>query len=299
MVLLATCGRTTGRLVAPPRATATRFPTATPTPVPLPHLSWSFPPLIQARAAYVYDPYSGATIYSLHGDLPLPMASTTKIMTAVVAITQSDLSHMITVPSSIATLFAPDVSVVCCPRILPGEQFTIGELLYGLLLPSGADAAYLIAQAVAGGEAPFVARMNVMARLLGMQHTHYVNVHGLDVPGHETTAHDLALLTTFAMSLPQFRQVVVSARVTLHATGRHPAIALENTNELLTSGGDLAIDGVKTGWTGAAGYCVVLDARRGGHELIAVILGDGSDYLRFADGAALLRWAYALPSPIP
>ncbi len=291
--LLAGCGSSAQRprfvIVTPPQVV--QLPLAP----PLGRITLSLAPQVAAQAALVYDPQTGATLYSLHGDQERAMASTTKIMTAVVAILSGKIDQPVTVTAA-AENFAPDVSVVCCPQMQIGQVYTLHQLLYGLLLPSGADAASLIAVTVAGSEAAFVSQMNAMAAWLGLTHTHYENVHGLDQSGHYTTAEDLAHLTTFALSLPIFRQIVAIPRYTIPASTTHPAITLENTNELLSTGKALGVDGVKTGTTGAAGYCVVIDASHAGRELIVVILADASDQGRFDDAARLLRWAFALPS---
>lgn len=276
-----------------PTATAPR-PTATPRPLP-PLADLTLPPAISARAAFVLDAGTGTVRYAYQPDTPRAMASTTKIMTAVVAILSGKLEVAVTVGNQVASIDPSQDSVVCCPTLQPGEVFTVRELLYGLLLPSGDDAALLIADAVAGSPANFVAQMNVYAALLGLRHTHYVNPHGLDAPGHVTTARDLARLTAFAMTIPLFRAIVGRARYTIPGTSGHPPIALETTNVLLNSDARLGVDGVKTGYTGDAGYCLVVDAQRQGRHLIIVLLGEPTDSARFADATALLTWALGTP----
>jgi serine-type D-Ala-D-Ala carboxypeptidase (penicillin-binding protein 5/6) len=153
---------------------------------------------------------------------------------------------------------------------------------------------------VAGSQNAFIAIMNRIAAWLGLTQTHYANPHGLDAPDHYTTARDLARLAAFALTLPLFRQIVAQSRYTIPASASHPAIALVNSNVLLIDGTTLGVDGVKTGFTGNAGYCLVLDARRQGHELIAVLLGDPTGDARFTDGAALLQWGFSnLPTIMP
>lgn len=227
------------------------------------------------------------------------MASTTKIMTAVVAILTGDPDQRITIPPDIGQLAGEDASQMCCPTLHIGQQFTLRELLYGLLLPSGDDAAIAIADGVAGSQITFVARMNQVAVWLGLTQTHYANPHGLDAPGHYTTAHDLARLAAFALELPLFREIVAQSHYLIAATASHPAIDLKNSNQLLTLDASLGVDGVKTGFTGNAGYCLVLAARHGGRDLIAVVMGDPTSPARFADGAALLTWGFARSSQQP
>ncbi len=271
----------TTRAVAQP---ATLTPTATPT------LTFAPPPALQAQAAYLYDPPTGTTLLDRNGEDERAMASTTKIMTAVVAILTGDPNQQIAIPPDVAQLDATDASRMCCPVPAVGMHFALRDLLYGLLLPSGDDAAIAIAGGVAGSQGAFVTRMNRVATWLGLRQTHYANPHGLDAPDHYTTARDLARLAAFALTLPLFRQIVAQSGYTIPATDSHPAIALVNSNVLLIDGATLGVDGVKTGFTGDAGYCLVLDAYQQGHELIAVLLGDPTDAARFADGAALLRW---------
>jgi D-alanyl-D-alanine carboxypeptidase (penicillin-binding protein 5/6) len=262
---------------------------APPTPLPL--------PLLQAQAAYLFDPAADRVLYSYDANVERPMASTTKIMTAVVAILLGNPDQVITIPADIGQLAGADASLMCCPMLQVGQRFTLRDLLYGLLLPSGDDAAIAIADGVAGSQAAFVIRMNQVAHWLGMTQTQYVNAHGLDAPGHYTTAYDLARLGAFALELPLFRQIVAQSHYRLVATPSHPAIDLTNSNQLLMTGARLGVAGVKTGFTGNAGYCLVLDAWHDGHDLVAVLMGDPTSSARFADGAALLAWGFTSMAP--
>lgn len=278
--------------------------TARPTGV-LPHIAVVLPPRFGAAAVYVLDPQTQIGVLALHAQDPRPMASTTKIMTAVVALMYGDLQRVVTVGPEIHPFAETDASRMCCPYIQAGERYTLRELLAGLLLPSGDDAAATVAVTIAGSQSAFVVRMNAIAAWLGLAQTHFINPHGLDTPNQAnmTTAYDLARLTAFALTFPAFRQLVSQAYLTIPANATHPAIRLANTNLLVHAedsrfgplGRDLGVDGVKTGYTLRAGYCVVLDARHNGRELIAVVLGespDATENLRFADGAALLQWAF-------
>ncbi|HEX2347004.1 MAG TPA: D-alanyl-D-alanine carboxypeptidase [Ktedonobacterales bacterium] len=256
------------------------------------------PPTISATAAELYDATTGKTLYSLSPNLALPMASTTKIMTAVVALTYGKLDQMITVGPDTVAIEDGGTSVA---GLRLGEQLSLKELLYCLLLPSGDDAAITIADGVAGSQANFVALMNLEAGLLGLSHTHYANPHGLDAPDHHTSVSDLVRLTQYAIQSPTFAQVVGTTQITLAATSTHHQFDLLNTNELLQhepfaySG---AI-GIKTGFTGPAGYCLVFMAKRPGGTLIGAVLGDATYDGRFIDAAALLNWAYNQISPTP
>lgn len=292
-LLLAGCASATPTAHA--TATPTSPPTATPTPATVQSFHLSIPPAIDAAAAYVLDPNSLATIYALNSDTPLPMASTTKIMTAYVALKLGNLDQVVTINSDIQQY---DNGVDSIAGLKVGEKYTLHDLLYALLLPSGADAAVMIADTIAGSEPSFVVAMNAMAASLGLRHTHYVNETGLDAPGHATSAHDLAELSAYAMRLQPFREIVATMQYTIPANASHPPLVLQNTNELLGTGNNLGIDGIKTGYTGNARYCVVVDARHDDRELIVVILNVSSPEKRFSEADDLLVWGFAL-QPVP
>ncbi len=290
-----------------PTVTATTTPdttvTATPSVTPVIPSAGSDaattpPPAISAVAAELYDQASGKTLYALSPDTLLPMASTTKIMTAVVALTYGKLDQQITVGPDVVAIEDGGTSVA---GLRLGETLSLRELLYCLMLPSGDDAAIAIADGIGGSQSGFVALMNLEAGLLGLSHTHYANPHGLDAPGHFTSVGDLVRLTAYAMKSPTFAQIVGTPSVTLAATATHHEFRLVNTNELLQSE-PFAYDGtigVKTGFTGPAGYCLVFMAKRPGGVLIGAILGDATYNGRFTDAAALLNWAYGQLSPTP
>jgi D-alanyl-D-alanine carboxypeptidase (penicillin-binding protein 5/6) len=254
------------------------------------------PPPISARAAELYDATTGKTLLAVNANREMPMASTTKIMTAVVALTYGKLDQSITVGADAVALDNQGTSIA---GLKLGEKLTLRELLYCLMLPSGDDAAIAIADGVGGSEAGFVALMNLEAGLLGLSHTHYANPHGLDQPGHYTTASDLVKLTSYAMRSPTFAKVVDTAAITLPANATHHTYLLTNTNELLP-GEPFAYRGavgVKTGFTGGAGYCLVFISTRPQGTLIGVVLGEPLYNGRFTDATALLNWGYAQLAP--
>lgn len=258
------------------------------------------PPLIPAPApalgapiAYLADPYTGVVYLSRGADRPVAMASTTKIMTALVAITYADLDATVTIgwdatPPAIQQI-EPEASLAYLHQ---GDKLTLRELLYALLLPSGDDAAAAIADAVAGSQPAFVARMNAEAAILGLDHTRYADVHGLDAPGHYTTAHDLAVLSAAAMRSPTFAGVVSTAVYKLPATADHATYTWATTNALLRGTGYPGLTGIKTGFTGDAGHCLVFAAERAYGHLLGVVLDDGDDPARFDDATALLNWGF-------
>lgn len=221
----------------------------------------TFPvPPIMARAGIVVDGDSGAILASLNPHMHLPMASTTKIMTALLALKMGRLTDRIVVPKA-AFNYEWDATVM---GLHAGQVVTLSDLLYGLLLPSGADAANTIAIHYGGTEARFVAMMNREAALLGMHDTHYVNAHGLTASGHYTSAYDLAKLAEYAVGFPDL------IKVTSSRTYNWNGHILTNVNHVLFW--YPGVDGVKPGYTDDAGLCQVIDVHRDGRHVIVVLL---------------------------
>lgn len=211
------------------------------------------------------------------------MASTTKIMTAVVVLENASLDEVVTVSRNDVKVGESGMGLV------PGEKLTVRQLLEGMLIQSGNDAASALAEHVGGTVPGFVAMMNAKAARLDLVNTHFLNPHGLDVPGHYTSAQDLTALARYAMAKPEFRSIVGTAKsrvVTARYT--HP---LKNHNLML--GQYEGANGVKTGWTDEAGYCIVASAGRGGIELVATIMGAASEEGRFGQATRLLDWGFA------
>ncbi len=232
-------------------------------------------PRITAQAALLVDVDSQTILYEREARRRLPQASTTKIMTAVIALEQGKLDERVTVPMDLQV----DGSLM---GLRPGETLTLADLLYGLLLPSGNDAALVIAQHVGGSVEAFVAAMNAKAQALGLTDTHFENPHGHDSPNHYSSARDLWLLASYALRNPVFAKIVATRAATI--AGRE----LVNRNELL--GSYPGADGVKTGTTDLAGECLVASVQRDGHRVMAVILGSQD---RYADVRALLDYYFA------
>jgi D-alanyl-D-alanine carboxypeptidase (penicillin-binding protein 5/6) len=296
VALLALMPAACGSAGAQPRTAATRRATPVPTLTPTPSQSLAAtlpvlppPPAISARVAYLVNPQTGRVYLALDADQEVAMASTTKIMTAVVALTYGSLDERISVGANATALDNTGASVA---GLREGDSLTLRELLYALLLPSGDDAAVVIADGVLGSQARFVQAMNAEAWLLGLYHTHYANVHGLDAPQHFTTARDLARLTEYAMRLPAFAQVVGTPSYTLPATANHHAYTWTTTNELFSLVPTPGVTGVKTGYTGNAGYCLVFTVTRPSGTLLGVLLGEPTYQARFTDAHALLSWGY-------
>lgn len=221
-------------------------------------------PSLAARAAILADVDTGQVLLASNEQVRLPMASTTKIMTALLALEHGNLDEVVTVPAEALTVGESSMFLQA------GEQLTLRDLLYGLLMVSGNDAAMTIALHIAGSEAAFVQMMNDRAASLGLINTHFANPHGLDAPGHYSSAADLYHLARVALTHPEFAAIVATTQYT--AAGHN----LVNKNELLTLYPDA--DGIKTGTTDLAGECLVASVTRGGHRVVAVILGSTQRY---------------------
>ncbi len=225
-------------------------------------------PGTSARAAFLMEA-GGAVLYEKNADERLPMASTTKIMTALVALDCLDPDALVTVPPEACGVEGSSV------YLSPGEKLTARDLLAAVLLESANDAAAALAFAAAGGIEPFAELMNEKAAQLGLMSTHFVNPHGLDDEEHYTTARDLARLTAEALRNDLFRSLVGMKNAVIERDGSGPR-ALINHNRLLRMSGDVI--GVKTGYTKRSGRCLVSAAQKDGVLLIAVTLSDPDDW---------------------
>lgn len=285
--------------IAPTFLKYTPIPTPKATPVLTPN---GKPPALSANEAILVDEDSGHILFDLNGEHAQPMASTTKIMTAVIAIQTANLDTLVTVHQDAVNEVNNNGG--SSANLRAGEQLTLRDLLYGLLLPSGDDAAIAIADALGGTTQNFVHVMNLYAYRLRLFSTHFINPDGLTyydasnqpIPGHYTTAYDLARLAQYAMSLPLFAQIVRTRHYSLPATATHGAHAWDNTNTLLTTYSGTT--GIKTGFTLEAGSCLVFSATRSGHHLLGVVLHSTSENNRFRDAETLLNWGFALPLKI-
>jgi D-alanyl-D-alanine carboxypeptidase (penicillin-binding protein 5/6) len=253
----------------------------------------SFPvPPVRAWAAVAMDGDTGRVLAAVNPHTHLAIASTTKVMTAVLALQMGKLTDAITVPKA-AFNFESDATVM---GLKPGEKVTLRDLLYGLMLPSGADAANTIAIHYAGSEAKFVALMNQKAAALGMHDTHYGTPHGLDVPGQYSSAYDLALLGVYASRIPALISI---ASTKSHVWNGH---VFQNLNHVINW--YPGADGIKPGFTDAAGLCQLLDAHRHGRHIVVAILHtpdmviDARNLLNF--GLQDFTWAQTvLPGDAP
>ena len=234
---------------------------------------------VSAAAAVLMDADSGRLLYEKNGEKRMLIASTTKLMTALVALEQGGLQQEITVTGG-------HMAEGSSMYLRPGEKLTLETLLYGLLLSSGNDAALAVTECM-GGAVPFVARMNEKAAELGMENTHFANPNGLDDEEHYSTAEDMARLAAAAMDDPVLRRVA-STR-----TARIGGRTLTNHNKLLSRVEGCV--GLKTGYTRAAGRTLVSCAERDGVRLVAVTLQDGDDW---NDHASLYEQGFRVLRPV-
>jgi len=228
------------------------------------------------------DVESGEVLYGKNVDQRLPIASLTKIMTALVASESGKLDEIVTVH--------PDAVKVEPTAIwlTPGEKITLRDLVYGLMLRSGNDAALAIAYHLAGNVAAFCDIMNSRAQELGAVNTSFRNPHGLPDKNHFSSAYDLGLITRAALLNPFVKQVVASERYESTWDGHSQVRIWHNKNRLLQLMPEA--DGVKTGWTVAAGHCLASSATRAGWQLLSIVLNSPDHY---GENRALLEWGLA------
>ncbi len=220
-----------------------------------------------ARAAVLIERETGKVLLCHNAEEPLPMASTTKVMTALMVLESGRLDDVVTVGRN--AYGVPGTSIY----LNLGERIAMKDLLYGLMLASGNDAAVAIAEHLGGDVDTFCRQMTRRAAELGCQDTVFVNPNGLPAQGHHTTARDLALIARQAMTYPLFREIVSTRRASIPWEGRSYQRILNNKNRLLSS--YEGATGIKTGFTRAAGRCLVFGARRDGMEVIGVVLNCG------------------------
>ena len=236
-------------------------------------------PKVSAKAAIVIDGTTGQILYAKNIHEHLPMASTTKMMAATVALEHGRLSDIVEVSKKAADTGGSSM------YLEPGEKLTFKQLLYGMLLVSGNDATEAVAEYISGDPKKFVALMNQKAQELGLHDTHYVTPHGLPAAGHYSSAYDLAMIARYAFKNPVFAKITDTRVKVLPGNDRIPHRILVNHNRLLRYfPGAL---GGKTGYTIAAGKCFVGSAERNGRFVIEAILNDRACWV---DAANLLNY---------
>lgn len=237
---------------------------------------------LDARIALVYDRSSGNVLYEKNGYKTTPMASTTKIMTSIVVLENANLNDVVTIEKKAAGTGGSRLG------LKTGDKITVNDLLYGLMLRSGNDAAVALAIHVGGSVEGFAALMNKKANELGLKNTNFVTPHGLDNEKHYTTAYELAKMADYALEKEKFKKIVgtQSCNITINGVSRN----ITNTNELL--GYLNGVYGIKTGFTNGAGRCLVTSCKRGNLDIITVVLGADTKKIRTSDSIKLIEYIY-------
>lgn len=235
-------------------------------------------PVINAQAAVVVEESSGRVLYEKNANQKRSIASTTKIMTAIVALENADVDEEVIISKRAAGIGGSVIG------LQSGQKFTLREMLYALLMASANDAAIAIAEHIGGTVEDFSKMMNIKAASLGMDRSNFVSPHGLDRDNQYSTAYDMALITIEALKNPLFAEIVSTKSSYI------PGHNLYNTNELL--GSCPGVDGVKTGYTGKAGRCLVTTVKRGDMRLISVVLGSPTNTARANASRDLIDYCY-------
>lgn len=282
---------------------------ASPTPSPVP----SLPPLeetapeydeenpgalsadqLYAQSAILINQDTGEVLFEKNADTRMNPASTTKIMTALLALEYGDMNSVVTIPDEAADI--PDDSSKV--PVTVGEEMTFIDLLYGFMLKSGNDAGNAIAVLIAGSVDAFVDMMNDRAAQLGCTGTHFVNAHGYTAEGHYTTARDMALITQEAMKYSTFRKIVSSSQYTMGQSSLRDELVIQNSNALVVYGSEYRYryaTGVKTGTTSAAGQCLVGSATKDDINLISVVFKStvAFPHAKWQDTTRLMEYGFA------
>ncbi|NLW45943.1 MAG: D-alanyl-D-alanine carboxypeptidase [Firmicutes bacterium] len=227
-------------------------------------------PNLAAYSAVLMDVVTGKVLLAKNGAERRAPASTTKIITALVAMERGEMNQVITASENASKVDGSSI------WLAPGEKHTLEELLYGVLLNSGNDASVAIAEGLAGSEKEFAAWMNEKAKAIGAKDSCFINCNGLPDTGHFSTAYDLALITRYALHNPVFSKIVKTKKKAIEWPGRDYNRLMVNHNKLLWRY-EFA-DGVKTGYTRQAGRCLVASATKNGQRLIAVVLNSKRIY---------------------
>lgn len=240
-------------------------------------------PKTNSRRYIVYDRISKSMIIGKNEDIKSAMASTTKIMTTIVILEKADLNEKVTVSAKAGGTGGSRLG------LKRGDKASVRDLLYGLMLRSGNDAAVALAEHVGGSVKGFAELMNEKAIELGLTNTHFVTPHGLDDANHYTTALELAKLTDYAMDNETFAKIVGTKSTTIYINNQSRQI--NNTNELL--GVLNGVVGVKTGFTNNAGRCLVTETKRNNMDIITIVLGADTKKDRTKDSANLIEYTFS------
>jgi serine-type D-Ala-D-Ala carboxypeptidase (penicillin-binding protein 5/6) len=285
-------------LIPPPTASVTPVPSLSAKPLPPAPTRAAVvprpiaPPVVDAQEVALVNLDTGRFLWQSNARTAWAPASLTKIFTAMVAADLMGMNTAVTVPASIAQL--PSDSTVM--GLTPGERLTVRELLYGVFLKSGNDAAEALASAVTA-RSTFIADMNAKVARLGLRSTHFANPTGLDAAGHYSSAYDLAVAATYLeYHYPGLAGIAATRSIAIPATATHKAFTLVNLNKMLQT--YPGATGLKTGWTEAALGCLITTSSRGGHRLLAVLLGapNGTAY---AEMPKVLDYGFELLGVLP
>ena len=252
----------------------------------------SVEPRVQAKAAIVVEGSTGDVLYAKNADQRRSIASTTKLMTVLVALQKTDLDDVFSASNYRASTVESQLG------LRPGERMSVRDLLRATLLPSANDAAATIAVGTMGSTRSFVAEMNRRAQVLGLSNTHYTTPIGLDNAGNYSSARDLARLAIRLRGYEFFRRTTDLPSATLRSGSRNRTIFNRNTLVRRVP----VVNGVKTGHTSSAGYVLVGSASRGGVTIVTVVLGGPSERARDADSLKLIRYGlngYSAATPLP
>ncbi len=257
-------------------------------PPPIPWTPAPAPPVLEAESWMLFDERNEVVLAEHNADVRRPMASTTKLMTALLAVETGDLSSPVQVSSAAVSVGEAGVDLV------EGEVFLLRTLVRAFLVRSGNDAAFAVAEQVGGTVEEFVAMMNQRASQLGLDDTSYANPHGLDHPDQYSTAADLLTLTREVLKHPELAEAVATRQITLREAPSGEERVFSNTNDLLFE--YEGVVGVKTGYTDDAGRVLVAAAERGGRRLLSVVMKT-SDH--FSDTAELLDYGFGFFGAVP
>ena len=243
-----------------------------------------------AKSAYLMETTTGRILYEKNSEQKLPMASTTKIVTAITVLDNCEnLDEIVNIKSNSVGIEGTSI------YLREGEQLTVRELLYGLMLRSGNDASVVLANHIGGSVENFCSMMNKLATDLGLENSNFVNPHGLDTEGHYTTAHDLAVITAYALRNEEFAKIVSTKNIVIGQGESRRSLA--NKNRLL---GNLdGCIGVKTGFTNDAGRCLVSACDRDGLKLVCVVFNCGPMFEESSEMFELVYKNYKMLEIIP
>jgi D-alanyl-D-alanine carboxypeptidase (penicillin-binding protein 5/6) len=252
------------------------------------------PRAVKAQAGILVDAATGQVLWAKQPDTPRPIASITKVMTAIVVMAAGNLDRKIVIPRSVTAYVVKNGASAA--GLVPGQVFTVDELLHAMLIMSAADAAYALANVYGPGLTAFIAKMNAEAAKLGLLHTHFTSPDGLPYPTETSTYStpaELVALGEIAMRYPEFRSIVGLEYYALKKGNGHGAYWWDSTNELI--GHYPGVIGIKTGFTDDAGHTLLFEAVRNGRTLIGVVLGSPptGPASGAQDAAKILNWGFA------